>query len=325
VRRRDLKRACEASAKLCLSTNSARPEPHSHLEFNMNQTRDDPDTVVDLVTNRLVCDVACRTCGYNLKSLAADADCPECGTAVELSLCGDFLAFANPDWLKVVRWGVMIVFIGAFLLTMTFLGILASRGFISGVITYVRSPSELVMLSLLICSIGALLTAISEPGAVSKRADIARLSLRSATVVAAITLIIFLTAGMFVPPFIKQAVINTMEFAGAGASLGVMAAQLHLMEILSLRIPDPRGAMRERVLKWTMPLCGFVWVVAVTARWGRSWTAWFAFSTRVADVARVAGLCFVIHWLAYVFVLAQFCFYIRREEGKARKELYARK
>jgi hypothetical protein len=116
-----------------------------------------------------------------------------------------------------------------------------------------------------------------------------------------------------------------MEFAGAGASLGVMAAQLHLMEILSLRIPDPRGAMRERVLKWTMPLCGFVWVVAVTARWGRSWTAWFAFSTRVADVARVAGLCFVIHWLAYVFVLAQFCFYIRREEGKARKELYARK
>ncbi|MCI0348663.1 MAG: hypothetical protein L0Z53_04490 [Acidobacteriales bacterium] len=54
-------------------------------------------------------DVQCVRCGYNLKSLLREGACPECGTAIEQSLHGDLLRYADQDWVKQVARGLVWV------------------------------------------------------------------------------------------------------------------------------------------------------------------------------------------------------------------------
>jgi len=53
-------------------------------------------------------DTTCITCGYNLRGLASDGRCPECGSGVAQSLRGDLLKFADPGWLARLRFGVSL-------------------------------------------------------------------------------------------------------------------------------------------------------------------------------------------------------------------------
>jgi hypothetical protein len=57
----------------------------------------------------VVADVPCIGCGYNLRSLSRDANCPECGKAVVASLRHDDLALADPAWLEQVASGTQRV------------------------------------------------------------------------------------------------------------------------------------------------------------------------------------------------------------------------
>ncbi len=50
-------------------------------------------------------DTLCMRCCYNLRGLSANGRCPECGAPINVSLHGDNLAYANPDWIKRVRKG----------------------------------------------------------------------------------------------------------------------------------------------------------------------------------------------------------------------------
>lgn len=51
-------------------------------------------------------DVTCIRCGYNLRGLPQDRQCPECGTAIGRSLHGDFLRFRDPDWVESLASGM---------------------------------------------------------------------------------------------------------------------------------------------------------------------------------------------------------------------------
>ena len=53
-------------------------------------------------------DIPCISCGYNLRTLAVSARCPECGQPVE-STTRYALVFANPTWLKALRDGAAIL------------------------------------------------------------------------------------------------------------------------------------------------------------------------------------------------------------------------
>src|SRR5688572_20506915 len=54
-------------------------------------------------------DVACRTCGYELRALSADAKCPECGTDALGSLRSEQLSNADPAWVRRLRLGAQVV------------------------------------------------------------------------------------------------------------------------------------------------------------------------------------------------------------------------
>lgn len=50
--------------------------------------------------------IACVVCGYDLRGSARDGHCPECGTPVERSLHGDWLRYADQQWVRAVHRGL---------------------------------------------------------------------------------------------------------------------------------------------------------------------------------------------------------------------------
>ena len=54
-------------------------------------------------------DVACRSCGYDLRALSADAKCPECGTDVVGSLRSEQLCDADPVWVRRLGAGAQCI------------------------------------------------------------------------------------------------------------------------------------------------------------------------------------------------------------------------
>jgi len=61
------------------------------------------------VAGDITTDLPCARCGYNLRTLTADALCPECATPVVRSLQGQLLQFADPRWLSTLRIGTALL------------------------------------------------------------------------------------------------------------------------------------------------------------------------------------------------------------------------
>jgi len=53
-------------------------------------------------------DVPCHRCAYNLRGLSREGRCPECGAPVRVSLQGDLLRFADPEWLRRLSRGAKV-------------------------------------------------------------------------------------------------------------------------------------------------------------------------------------------------------------------------
>jgi hypothetical protein len=72
-------------------------------------------------------DVPCRRCAYNLRTLAVDGRCPECGTEVRPSLRGRELVNADPDWLSWICRGAVLFGTGLILLTGLWIALVFGR------------------------------------------------------------------------------------------------------------------------------------------------------------------------------------------------------
>ncbi len=71
----------------------------------------------------------CLLCGYNLRTLSREGQCPECGAAVGRSLHGDLLRYCDPDWLARIAKGLsLIVWMIIILLACVVLALEASMG-----------------------------------------------------------------------------------------------------------------------------------------------------------------------------------------------------
>jgi len=49
---------------------------------------------------RVSIDLPCRTCGYVLRGLSVEGNCPECGLAIRQSMRRGRLEDSDPDWLR---------------------------------------------------------------------------------------------------------------------------------------------------------------------------------------------------------------------------------
>ena len=57
-------------------------------------------------------DLHCLNCGYNLRGLFREGECPECGVFVGHSVHRSMLRYSNRTWLSLVRWGARLICIG---------------------------------------------------------------------------------------------------------------------------------------------------------------------------------------------------------------------
>lgn len=65
-----------------------------------------PQALSSDAQSRVRSDLPCFRCGYNLRTLRFDGNCPECGTPIAETSCGDFLRYAPPQWVRGLAEGV---------------------------------------------------------------------------------------------------------------------------------------------------------------------------------------------------------------------------
>ena len=63
----------------------------------------------------------CIRCGYSLRKITDSNYCPECGLSVWLSLNqNDTLEMSNPEWLRRIAWGLLVLAVASVLATAAF-------------------------------------------------------------------------------------------------------------------------------------------------------------------------------------------------------------
>ena len=205
-----------------------------------------PDTT-DANAPRHERDVNCAACGYNLRGLPIDADCPECGQTPEPQLRDDWLDQTDPHWRhKLARGGKLLHF-----------GTIAAL--------------PLIYPGVMIALVGLYQLTSPQPGRDEPRDDrrarqIARMFVLLAGLgLIALTCLFFLSRQ---PLLGKWTLFDAMSIAvHAVLAIGMLATWDYL-QILAHRLPDPhlaRHCSRIRV-DWTVAVTGifFVGLISTT-------------------------------------------------------------
>lgn len=89
---------------------------HSRTELAAQAMANRPDTApvvhAPIAPHVLALSRPCLACGYDLLGLVSTGTCPECGAPIERSLRGNLLEFADTQFLREMRLGARVVFIG---------------------------------------------------------------------------------------------------------------------------------------------------------------------------------------------------------------------
>ena len=215
---------------------------------------DGPPSVSPGVTGDGACvadDTSCLRCGYNLRTLAVESVCPECGTDVAISLRGDRLQFSDPLWLGDIIRGVRlmarmylvaVICIGLLWL----LGVLASERVLSGgQALYAGVCAGMVVLTFayLALLIGLWLFTVPEPNYIGPRSlRLLQRVIRWATlagVIASLTFIVSARTSRSPVPALLVAVATTL--------ISALATLLYI-RLLAMRLPAPGQAGAAKAL-----------------------------------------------------------------------------
>lgn len=191
-------------------------------------------------------DVACRRCGYNLRGLQPLGRCPECATPVGLSVQGDLLRFADPDWLEKLARGI------SFILWGLAVSVLCQAGAV--VLASLVHPGVgkiIAFAGTLLAFYGAWLLTEPDPGGLGEEQYV------TARKVVRVGLLVGLVCALASIPLGSGRLSAPATIAlGSAAALGGLAgvagefAKLVYLGQLAQRIPDQRLARRARFLRW---------------------------------------------------------------------------
>ncbi len=190
-------------------------------------------------------DTACRKCAYNLRGLPTDGACPECSAPVELSLRGDLLRFADPEWVERLARG--LTFLNA--------GLIVSIGVDApGIVLSAFLPTTIhAMISLggrLFWLYGAWLATTPDPAGVHENGEaVARRTARVGLILGLTTW--FAAHANRHPGVLATAVTLVYYVGGALWIIGKFAVYCRLARV-ALRIPDPWLAKRARYVRWAL-------------------------------------------------------------------------
>ena len=277
----------------------------------------------------------CIHCGYNLHGLSPGGRCPECGTGIARSIKGDLLAWADPEWLRVVYRGQVYIAVGCvlFLLTIPIGWLLESLKSALGAPAYVWEAADtgLSILPMLFVLIGVVgITSLDPRVSLTEQPLALRRVVRAAAIVALILaplaqyLVVLANANVSVDPILDTAI------GGAGfvALFFTIVAATYYLACLAKRIPDEDLAQRSRVTARRFAIWMIVAYVGanlnnvVRTASGSSWVVKVpsGISIVVAFVASlvflIAGLSLIGIWWTYRKVLKRCLIEARRNESE---------
>jgi hypothetical protein len=252
-------------------------------------------------------DIPCRKCAYNLRGLSTAGQCPECGTAVALSVGGHLIRYSDPQWVAGLSKGVRLILWAIILMIFTMVA-----GIVMGVVARISNAQLLVQVLSLGGSVliywGSWLLTEPDPSALGESEygtarKIVRVTLLIGMVV---TLLAFGEQVSALPPALMM-ILKGIALIGQLASLIGYIAQLHYLERLVLRIPDPQMSARARFLKfavgWTWGsglVLGMVAGLLLSLRGGAGGSG---FVMSIGCVASLVGLFVLFLGLVYLLLL----------------------
>ncbi|NUQ47946.1 MAG: hypothetical protein HUU22_18175, partial [Phycisphaerae bacterium] len=201
-------------------------------------------------------DLPCRKCGYNLRGLNPDRICPECATPVGRSIRGEYLRFADPDWVETMasgmNWIVTGLFVGFALGCAgggTVAALAATRG--AGVV-----ESEVTMLILsgagvmgaLISLVGYWRVTTPDP---SGLVDDEGLNARKLVRIAWATNVFIGPLQHWWQRLLGEVALLPIGLNGLLGLIGTVALFIYARR-MALRIPNPSLAKQTRIVMWGM-------------------------------------------------------------------------
>jgi hypothetical protein len=227
-------------------------------------TDDTAEPVVDLATT----DVPCRSCGFNLRGLAPDGRCPECGAPVARSIYGDHLVYSDPSYLDGLRLGIVCIIVSAIIqcaliITGIAVGVVIVIGVANDWLTLTSTPPWLavgpdyLMLPIVMLALYGWWR-FSEPDPTIQSGDRGDLPRRVVRVTTAILVVAtFLAVAMksmaFSNPGIQPFADGMEAIHGLTFITQFFASLLYIMW-LAPRIPSPAIRKRARMYLWLLPV-----------------------------------------------------------------------
>jgi MFS family permease len=192
---------------------------------------------------RLDEDISCRKCAYNLRSLSPDGRCPECGTAVGRSLQGDFLRFADPQWVQTLASGMNWIVAGiaiGIIVGAVAVGLIGGMGLDRRWMIFIQIAVSLIAL------VGYWKVTTPDPAGLE---DSAKLTARKLVRICQIAGLVILLLNLLVP---KGSSDWSLILVLASTPIGIisMIAVFTYAAHLALRIPDEKMARHCRIVMW---------------------------------------------------------------------------
>ncbi len=221
-------------------------------------------------------DRTCTRCSYNLRGLAINGNCPECGAPVADSLRGLLLQYASPEYLQAVGRGLSLILNGLLVWIIAMIGILLVRGSAANL---GFSPSTIRSIEILMSAaqvgvagmlaLGYWWYTQPDPGYVGQESTTgARRVLRSMAVVRMGFEVVTLVTTFIAP--LGGSVGSVAEYiAYAALLLGFVAwcvqffATMRYTRWLARRVPDAYIVRRASRYMWLLPLIATVGAIAV--------------------------------------------------------------
>jgi hypothetical protein len=203
-------------------------------------------------------DKTCRRCGYNLRGLSADGRCPECGTAVAISLEGDLLRYAAPRWVERLGRGSRFILNGlsaallfaiatGILNTATFGGPTGTKSLAIEALTAICEVALLIGLVAAYCGTW-MMTAPDPTRAGEDRYATSRKLVRIALLIGLANVAVQEGLAAISAPSAVDTLMSLIDTLANVAALVGWLAYLRYLAKLALRIPDEGLSKRARFL-----------------------------------------------------------------------------